>query len=61
MALLQASLDRVRTSLQAELDKGSERDMESIALFEERGPKLLEEPKNNQQKPGVHRLGSYTL
>ncbi|KAK9916908.1 hypothetical protein WJX75_008620 [Coccomyxa subellipsoidea] len=27
--------------------------MESIALFEERGPKLLEEPKNNQQKPDV--------
>jgi hypothetical protein len=55
VALLQASLGKVRTSLQAELDKGSERDKESIALFQERELNLLEKLKSYQQKPGVHR------
>lgn len=52
---MQASLDKVRTSLQAEFDKGSERDKESIASFEERELSLLEKLKTYQQKPGVHR------
>lgn len=55
MAFLQLSLDKVRANLQAEIDKGSERDKELIALYETREVNLLEELKIYQQKPGVHR------
>lgn len=55
VAFLQLSLDKVRANLQAEIDKGSERDKELIALYETREVNLLEELKIYQQKPGVHR------